>query len=85
MSRTLAWTAALALTAGLSMAGAASAAPCRDAKGHFAKCPAVAVAAAKPEKCRDAKGHFTKCVASAKPMAASTTAMAANAKPAAKK
>ena len=45
---------ALSLFVGTS----ASAAPCRDAKGHFVKCTK---AAAKPTKCRDAKGHFTKC------------------------
>ena len=67
MSRNLAWAAALSLTAGLSMAGAASAAPCRDASGHFVKCQPAA--AAKPAKCRDAKGHFTKCEAAAKPAA----------------
>ena len=65
--RKMLWAAALSLTAGLSMAGAASAAPCRDASGHFAKCPAAA--AAKPAKCRDAKGHFTKCEAAARPAA----------------
>lgn len=30
------------------------AAPCRNAKGQFAKC-------AKPNHCRDAKGKFAKC------------------------
>jgi hypothetical protein len=39
----------------LFVGASASAAPCRDAKGHFIKCPA------KPTKCRDAKGHFVKC------------------------
>ncbi|WP_374533955.1 hypothetical protein [Phenylobacterium sp.] len=67
MSRSLAWAAALSLTAGLSLAGAASATPCRDASGHFVKCPAAA--AAKPAKCRDAKGHFTRCEAAARPAA----------------
>jgi hypothetical protein len=46
---------ALSLFVGTS----ASAAPCRDAKGHFVKCPLKVVA--KPAKCRDAKGHFAKC------------------------
>lgn len=64
MNRSLSWAAALALTAAMSVAGAASAAPCRDAKGQFAKCPA-ATAPAQPQKCRDAKGHFTKCEAHA--------------------
>ena len=31
------------------------AAPCKDAKGRFTKCPAV------KKQCRDSKGHFTKC------------------------
>ncbi|MET0307844.1 MAG: hypothetical protein ABW023_03970 [Sphingomonas sp.] len=36
-----------------------AAAPCKDAKGKFIKCP---TAAAKPAaRCRDAKGHFAKC------------------------
>ena len=35
------------------------AAPCRDSKGKFVKCPAKA--AAKPTRCRDAKGKFAKC------------------------
>ena len=68
MSRNLVWVTALALSAGISLAGSAGAAPCRDAKGQFMKCPAVS-APAKPAKCRDAKGHFTKCVAGAKPAA----------------
>jgi hypothetical protein len=37
----------------------AYAAPCKDAKGRFMKCPTAAPA--KPAKCRDAKGHFAKC------------------------
>lgn len=36
----------------------ASAAPCKDAKGRFIKCPA---APAKAVKCKDAKGKFAKC------------------------
>lgn len=44
----------------------AFAAPCRDAKGHFAKCPP---AAAKPIRCKNAKGQFAKCGSTgAKPM-----------------
>jgi hypothetical protein len=31
------------------------AAPCKDKKGKFIKCPA------KPTTCRNAKGHFIKC------------------------
>jgi len=33
---------------------------CRDAKGHFIKCPPVKKAAP-AKKCRDAKGKFAKC------------------------
>lgn len=61
MNRRLSWAAALALTTAVSVAGAASAAPCRDAHGQFAKCPAASTP--KPQKCRDAKGHYTKCEA----------------------
>lgn len=56
-----------ALTALSLLAGSAApavAAPCKDAKGKFIKCPAKATAkpkAAKAKMCRDAKGHFTKC------------------------
>jgi hypothetical protein len=35
-----------------------AAAPCRDAKGTFIKCPKPA---AKVARCRDTKGHFAKC------------------------
>ena len=35
-----------------------AAAPCKDAKGKFAKCVKHA---AKKGPCRNAKGHFTKC------------------------
>jgi hypothetical protein len=42
------------------------AAPCRDAKGHFTKCPDERAAA--PKRCKDAKGKFAKCgTAGAKP------------------
>jgi hypothetical protein len=62
--------AALALMASLAGSGAASAASCRDASGHFTKCPAVAAPAA-GQKCRDASGKFAKCTAAgAKPVAA---------------
>ena len=58
-----------ALTALSLLAGSAPslAAPCKDAKGKFVKCPPKATmaakptAAAKPKTCHDAKGHFTKC------------------------
>jgi hypothetical protein len=51
-----------ALTALSLLAGSAPslAAPCKDAKGKFVKCP-VAKVAAKPKLCRNAKGHFAKC------------------------
>jgi hypothetical protein len=50
----------LALTGLSLLAGSATAyaAPCRDAKGKFVKCPARPV---KPKVCRDAKGHYAKC------------------------
>ena len=35
-----------------------AAAPCRDAKGKFIKCPTKP---AKPTRCKDAKGKFAKC------------------------
>ncbi len=47
----------LALSAVSLLAGSvpALAAPCKDKKGKFVKCPA------KPKMCRNAKGHFAKC------------------------
>jgi len=53
----------LALSAVSLLAGSApalGAAPCKDAKGKFVKCPEKK-AAAKPKQCRDAKGHYAKC------------------------
>ena len=49
------------------VAAPAFAAPCKDAKGKFIKCPA---APAKPApRCKNAKGHFAKCgTPGAKPM-----------------
>jgi len=41
-----------------SSAPSIGAAPCRDAKGKFMKCPTKP---AKPVRCRDAKGKFAKC------------------------
>lgn len=41
----------------LAFATAASAAPCKDAKGKFTKCPAPAA----KQVCKDAKGKFAKC------------------------
>jgi hypothetical protein len=50
----------LAMCAFSLIAGSAvpisAAAPCRDKKGKFIKCPA-----AKAKVCRDAKGKFAKC------------------------
>ena len=51
-------TAATALTLVAGSVAPAAAAPCWDAKGHFAKCPPKVVA---PNHCRDAKGRFAKC------------------------
>jgi hypothetical protein len=47
----------LALSAMSLLAGAAPAiaAPCKDARGKFVKCPP------KPQACRDSKGHNMKC------------------------
>jgi len=50
--------AAMSLLAGSAPSFAA--APCKDAKGKFMKCPTKA-AKAKPKQCRDAKGKFIKC------------------------
>ncbi len=59
---------ALAVVAAMAFAGQSfAAAPCKDAKGKFTKCPATAPA--KPVRCKDAKGKFAKCDApGAKPM-----------------
>jgi hypothetical protein len=60
MKNALAMITALALAA--SAFGAEAAAPCRDAKGKFVKCPPAAVATvAKAGPCRDASGAFAKC------------------------
>ena len=50
----------LALSAVSLLAGSAPvlAAPCKDAKGKFVKCPTKP---AKPKTCRDKRGHFIKC------------------------
>jgi len=55
----------------LSLAsGPALAAPCKDAKGKFTKCPPAAAPVA-GVRCKDAKGKFAKCGApGAKPIAA---------------
>ena len=46
--------------AGLIMSAPTLAAPCKDAKGKFTKCP-PAKPVAKPKVCKDAKGKFAKC------------------------
>jgi hypothetical protein len=57
--RTLILTAAFALA---TLGSAQAAAPCKDAKGKFMKCPAPAAAAAPAGKCRDMKTKkFAKC------------------------
>ena len=48
----------LALAAASLIAAPAAAAPCKDAKGKFTKCPPAKVA---PKRCKDAKGKFAKC------------------------
>lgn len=64
----------LALAAGVLGPGAASAASCRDAQGHFTKCPptAATMAPAKAQQCHDAKGKFVKCSVSKSASTAST-------------
>ncbi len=55
--------ASIALVAG---SAPALAAPCKDAKGKFTRCPPKTQ---KPVRCKDAKGKFAKCgTAGAKPM-----------------
>jgi hypothetical protein len=64
----------------LSLAGAADAAACRDAKGKFIACPAAAASASytldAKGNCHDAKGKMAKkalCAASASPTANTTS------------
>ena len=53
------FTSPLALVIALTLAvPVIAAAPCKDAKGKFMKCPPPAAAAA---RCRNAKGAFAKC------------------------
>ena len=53
---------AFAVLAFASMPVAADAKACRNAKGHFMKCPPAAhKPMAQKAPCRDAKGHFIKC------------------------
>ena len=57
--RTMRFTGPLTLVVALTLAvPAIAAAPCKDAKGKFMKCPPPAAAAA---RCRTAKGAFAKC------------------------
>lgn len=51
----------LAIAALALVATPAFAAPCRDTKGKFIKCPAKTTTVVKKTACRDAKGHFKKC------------------------
>jgi hypothetical protein len=54
----------IALASALALAAtpaAVSAAPCKDAKGKFIKCPPKAAAPVKKGPCKDAKGKFIKC------------------------
>ena len=63
----------------LAVAGNASAAQCKDAKGKFIKCPPVAAATATTTttaaavRCKDAKGKFIKCPAPTATTTATTT------------
>ena len=52
--------AGTAIVLALGTAAPAYAAPCRDAKGKFMKCPPKPAAS---KGCRDAKGKFIKCKA----------------------
>jgi hypothetical protein len=51
--------AALALLS--AGAAPALAAPCKDAKGKFVKCPPKPAPVVKKAPCKDAKGKFVKC------------------------
>jgi hypothetical protein len=55
----IAATMAVAFIAGT--AAPAIAAPCRDAKGKFVKCPPKPAPKAAPMRCKNAKGQFAKC------------------------
>lgn len=51
----------LSIVLGLGLAGMAApsvAAPCKDAKGKFIKCPPAKKA---PVRCKDGRGKFVKC------------------------
>jgi hypothetical protein len=49
---------ALSLLAGSSAVTGAAPKVCRNAQGHFIKCPQHAAA---PARCRNGQGHFVKC------------------------
>jgi len=51
-------TTAVAIAFTLSAAAPVAAAPCKDAKGKFIKCPPTPV---KGQRCKNAKGVFAKC------------------------
>lgn len=51
----------------LGIAAPAAAAPCRDARGKFIKCPTTTVV--KVKRCKDVKGRFSKCTTTVKPAA----------------
>lgn len=59
MSKILTFMAAASVAVTVLGAGSAFAAPCKDAKGKFTKCPPAA--AAPKQVCKDAKGKFAKC------------------------
>ena len=70
--------AAIAAVAFGGLSSAALAAPCKDAKGKFIKCPPVAAAGV---RCRK-DGKFAKCgTPGAMPMSAMTAKLMATAKP----
>jgi hypothetical protein len=85
---TLRKTLILAAIAAFAFTSAASAKSCKDASGHFAKCPAAAAPAkaapaakAAAARCKDAKGKYIACAAPAAAPAAKP-AMSMFAKPA---
>lgn len=43
------------------ISASAFAAPCRDARGKFIKCPPAKAAPVRKAPCKDAKGKFIKC------------------------
>ena len=60
MIRTLKFAVLVAVAVG-GLSAPAFAAPCKDAKGKFTKCPTVASAPAAGVRCKDGKGKFAKC------------------------